>query len=71
MQKKSGKFMADWRDEKGKRHRKACATRKQAARLSRTNAAASAAKKDRQRTAPRARSSKPTRKISTPAATAH
>lgn len=30
MQKKSGKFMADWRDTKGQRHRKAFPTRQAA-----------------------------------------
>jgi hypothetical protein len=33
MRAKYGKFYADWRDEKGKRHMKAFGTRKEAARF--------------------------------------
>jgi hypothetical protein len=45
--KKSGKFLADWRDEQGRRRRKAFISRESAARFSRAQQREAAAKKAR------------------------
>ncbi len=47
MQKRCGKFMADWRDEHGRRHRKAFTTKKAAARYQARMQNASRTKKAR------------------------
>jgi hypothetical protein len=49
MQKKYGKFYADWRDEKGARHRKACSSAKAAKRFTRKMLSQAASKKDQPR----------------------
>lgn len=46
MQKKSGKFYADWRDHAGVRHRKAFPTKKEAAAYQSTMREAKAARKN-------------------------
>ncbi|MBZ5540940.1 MAG: hypothetical protein LAN61_10530 [Acidobacteriia bacterium] len=46
MRKKYGKFYADWRDEHGQRHMKACPSKKAAAQLSTKMRREAAAKKD-------------------------
>ncbi len=45
MRKKAGKYYADWRDEHGRRHMKACASKEAAIRLSRKMRREVAAKK--------------------------
>jgi hypothetical protein len=47
MQKKSGKWLADWRDEHGKRHRKAFKTKAHAAAFQKKQLAAVSSKKAR------------------------
>jgi hypothetical protein len=47
MQKKSGKWLADWRDEHGKRHRKAFKTKARAAAYQKRQFQAASSKKAR------------------------
>ena len=57
MRTKAGKWYADWRDEHGKRHMKACASKKAAQRMSEKKRREAAAKKTRA-SAPSAKSPK-------------
>jgi hypothetical protein len=54
---KYGKYYADWRDEHGKRHAKACRSKAAAQKLSRKMQADAAAKKDQAPARPSRKSS--------------
>lgn len=66
MRKRYGKFYADWRDEKGIRHMKACPSRKAAIRLTAKMRAQTAAKKTVASAPSRKRSTAGPRRTATP-----
>lgn len=64
MMKKHGKYFADWRDERGRRHRKAFPTAKRAHTYQHAQQLAASRKKAHRSEAAQRQSSRPTRKHS-------